>query len=172
MLLEGEICRLRAVEPRDAGVLCVWENDPEVWLVSGTSAPFSRHAIERFIEEQQYDIYASRQLRLIVENRGGEAVGAVDIFEFDPANLRAGVGILIYGREHRGRGYAAESLRLVGEYARDVLHLHQLWCNVGAENEASLRLFVGAGYERVGVKRDWQRTRDGYADEILMQKIL
>ena len=57
-------------------------------------------------------------------------------------------------------------------YAREVLNLHQLWCNVGADNEASLRLFRSAGFAEVGVKRDWLWRPDGYGDEILLQKIL
>jgi diamine N-acetyltransferase len=75
-----------------------WENDVDMWRVSGTTAPFSRHVLSRLIEEQQFDIYATRQLRLVVEidsPEGCEAVGAVDLFEFDPQNRRAGVGIMI-----------------------------------------------------------------------------
>ena len=57
-------------------------------------------------------------------------------------------------------------------YCRSTLGLHQLWCNVGADNTASLRLFRSAGFAEVGIKREWQRTPDGYADELLMQRIL
>lgn len=173
MFFGGDICRLRAVEPDDADMLYLWENDPEVWSVSGTSAPYSLDALRRFIDEQQRGIYAAGGLRLVIETLRGEAVGAVDLFDFDPANLRAGVGILVYGREHRGRGYASDALAAVERYARDVLHLHQLWCNVGADNAASLALFGGAGYERAGVRRDWQRTSSGgFSDVIFMQKML
>lgn len=151
----------------------MWENDPEVWRVSGTLAPYSLHDIERFIGEQrQYDIYALRQLRLMIDTAEGETVGTVDLFDFDPANMRAGVGILVYGREHRGRGYASGALRLVEDYARGTLRLHQLWCNVAADNDASLRLFGRAGYTAAGVKREWINTPDGFVDEVLMQKIL
>lgn len=51
MILQGESVRLRAVEPDDVETLYRWENDPEVWRVSGTLAPFSRHALMRFVEE-------------------------------------------------------------------------------------------------------------------------
>ena len=173
MSLEGPVCRLRAVEPCDADAMYIWENDVEVWRVSNTSTPFSRYTLERFIEEQQKcDIYSTRQLRLIIETFDGEAVGAVDLFEFDPQNLRAGIGILVYDREQRGRGYAADALHIVEEYAREVLHLHCIWCNIGVGNVPSISLFEKAGYERVGVKRDWMRTSDGFSDEILLQKIL
>ena len=43
MILEGRVVRLRAVEPEDVEAMYRWENDPAVWRVSGTLAPFSRH---------------------------------------------------------------------------------------------------------------------------------
>lgn len=150
-----------------------WENDPSIWRVSGTTAPFSRHTLERFIEEQRFDIFQTRQQRLIIETiADGNTVGALDLFELDVLNGRAGIGILIYPAEARGKGYAADAVAVVCRYARETLRLHQLWCNVGATNEASLALFRGAGFIEIGVKRDWVWTPDGYTDEILFQKIL
>lgn len=174
MNIEGAICRLRALEPQDVDVLYSLENDTGLWRVSGTMAPFSRHSLMRFIEEQQYDIYASRQQRLVIEaDVDGEAraVGAIDLFDFDPQNLRAGVGVVI-SAEHRERGYAKDALNILERYAKQVLHLHQLWCGIGADNKASIRLFQGAGFVECGRRREWILTADGAIDEILMQKIL
>ena len=71
MSLEGELTRLRALEAEDVDLLYVWENDPAVWGVSGTLAPFSRHTLRRFLDEQRFDLYAARQLRLVVETLDG-----------------------------------------------------------------------------------------------------
>lgn len=174
MNIEGAICRLRALEPQDVDVLYSWENDTALWRVSGTMAPFSRHSLMRFIEEQQYDIYASRQQRLVIETDIDNlpvVVGAIDLFDFDPQNLRAGVGVVV-SAEHRGCGYAKDALNILKHYANDVLHLHQLWCSIGADNKASIRLFQGAGFVECGRRREWILTADGAIDEILMQKIL
>jgi diamine N-acetyltransferase len=77
-------------------------------------------------------------------------VGFIDIFDFEPVERRAGVGILICDPAHRGKGYGAEALRLTIEYARGFLGLRELWCNVAPENAASLALFSAAAFERVG----------------------
>ncbi len=172
MILKGRIVRLRAVEPEDVEAMYRWENDPAVWRVSGTLAPFSRHSLMKFVEEQQYDVYRTRQLRLIIENPGGTAVGTLDLFEFDPQNRRAGVGILIYDASQRGRGYASDALAALAEYAREILGLHQLWCDVGADNEASLRLFERAGFVSAGRKRDWTLTPEGFRDLLTLQLIM
>lgn len=74
MTLEGRRIRLRAVEPQDAEVLYAWENDPAVWAVSGTTEPFSREQIERFIDRQLQggDLFHTGQLRLMIETREAE----------------------------------------------------------------------------------------------------
>ena len=107
-----------------------------------------------------------------VDDRNGQVVGALDLFEFDPLNGRAGIGLLIYPADARGKGYAKDAVSTVCRYGREVLRLHQLWCNVGATNKASLALFRDAGFIEIGVKRDWLWTPDGYTDEMLFQKIL
>ena len=174
MNIEGTICRLRALEPDDLDTMYRWENDTNIWRVSGTTAPFSRHSLMRLIDEQRFDIYATRQQRLVIETTDTPQpamAGAVDLFEFDPQNLRAGVGIMT-APEMRGRGYGADALKALERYCRETLHLHQLWCEVSADNEASIRLFAAAGYEECGRRSDWILTPEGWRDEILLQKIL
>lgn len=170
MNIEGRICSLRALEPADLETLYGWENDTAVWRVSGTLAPFSRHVLSRLIEEQQFDIYATRQMRLVIESRMGEVVGAVDLFEFDPQNRRAGVGIIIDSKFRR-RGYALDALATLEGYVRRVLQMHQLWCSVTEDNLASQQLFSRAGYVECGRRRGWYLTPDGELDEVLFQKL-
>lgn len=192
MRLEGRSVTLRAVEPHDVEQLYRWENDVALWAVSGTSEPFSREQMARFVERQLEgaDLLRTGQLRLMIEARQDEkaaagevgrnaagngalhTVGAVDLFEYDPIHRRAGVGILIYGAEDRRRGYARETLEILCRYAREQLHLHQLWCTVGADNMASLGLFRNAGFIEAGRKRDWIWTPGGYHDEVIFQKFL
>ena len=151
MNLEGRTTRLRALEPGDIDLMYAWENDTAVWSVSGTLAPFSRHTLERFIQEQQFDIFQTRQQRLVIETLGGIPVGALDFFELDPINRRAGIGILIHDDALRGKGYASDVVETACRYACEVLNLHQLWCNVGSDNAPSRRLFAKAGFAEVGV---------------------
>ncbi|HNY01922.1 MAG TPA: GNAT family N-acetyltransferase [Bacteroidales bacterium] len=173
-LLTGKRIRLRALEPGDIDRLYDWENDPSVWKVSNTFAPFSRFQLEQYVLQSQNDIFSNRQLRLMIVTRNAEGaeegVGAVDLFDFDPVHGRAGVGILI-GEPFRMQGYASEALSLLVRYAFSTLWIHQLYCNISAGNTASLALFEKHGFVRCGIKRDWNRNGSGWEDEYMLQRI-
>lgn len=169
-LLESAIVRLRALEPEDVDLLYKWENDTNVWKMSNTTAPFSRHILRQFIDSQRYDIFETRQVRLVIEEREqGRAVGAIDLFDIDPWNLRAGVGILIYDKRDCNHGYASEALQLLIRYCFMVLQLNQIYCNILSDNKPSFDLFRSKGFHVVGTKREWVRTTAGWQDEHLLQ---
>ena len=82
MNIEGRTIRLRAVEPEDADLMYVWENDCDVWAVSGTTEPFSHYQMQRFVERHRdtIGVLGDGQLRLIVETRQeARPVGAIDL---------------------------------------------------------------------------------------------
>lgn len=168
--LQTDKVRLRALEPRDVDVLYRWENDPDVWKVSDTMVPYSRFTLREFIKTSTPDIYASRQMRLMVDDWKGNTIGAVDIFDFEPFHRRAGLGILI-AKEFRHLGYAEEAVCCVCHYLFSVFQLHQVYCNVMADNEISLKLFQSVGFRSMGVKKDWIRTKNAFIDVYILQLI-
>jgi diamine N-acetyltransferase len=170
-LTHGKIS-LRPLEPNDIDLLYDWENSMEIWEVSDTKTPFSKHILAEYIAESSKDIYTTKQLRLIIQNQHNEAVGAVDLFDFEPYHLRAGVGILIHNTKDRKQGYATDALAALSVYALEVLGLKQLYANIASDNSESIHLFKKAGFEMVGVKRNWLKTRYGWKDEELYQKML
>lgn len=171
LALDAHICTLRAVEPSDVEVMYLWENDPDVWHVSGTVAPLSRESLIRFVDEQQYDIYAMRQMRLIIDVEG-VAVGAIDLYDFDPRHRRLGIGILVYAPEMRRRGYARAAIDAVARYAHHHLGLHQIWATMAVDNLPSIALFESCGFVRSAQRREWLYTPEGYVDEVEYQLLL
>lgn len=166
-----ENIQLRAIEPADLEMLYHWENDPAVWRVSGTMAPISRDRLARFISEQVYDLYATRQMRLIIDVEG-VAIGSVDIFDFEPLHRRFGIGILIYADEHRRRGYARRVIDMVKEYARNTLDLRQIWVTIDEDNPASVALFEGCGFTLSARRREWINRGGKFIDELEYQCFL
>jgi diamine N-acetyltransferase len=172
MFTKGEKIFLRALEPSDADVLYHWENDLENWHVSNVITPYSRSLLKQFIEGNQ-DIYTNKQLRLMIcLNSNGEPVGSVDLFDFEPFHLRSGIGIIIAEKDQRKNGLASEALDLLIDYCFSVLLLHQLYCNIETDNQVSVELFKSKGFEVIGNKKQWNKSREGFKDELLLQLIL
>jgi diamine N-acetyltransferase len=170
MQLSTETIVLRALEPTDLDFLYALENDVSVWEVSNTVAPFSRYVLQKYLENAAADIYETRQLRLVIENAKGEAVGALDLFEFEPQHLRAGVGISILGSFRRNQ-YASEAMKLLKDYAGNFLNLHQLYAAVPEDNQASLQLFRKSGFVECGTKKDWLKTPKGWKNVVELQLV-
>ena len=170
-LLENQIVSLRAPEPEDLNVIHKWENDTSIWHVSNTVEPFSKYILKQYLEQASKDIYEKRQLRLMIdENTHGETVGAIDMFDFDPYHLRAGVGILI-DASHREQNYATNALEILKTYAFNGLQLHQLYCTISENNEASLTLFKNAGFTVTGAMKEWIKTPNGWTNDLFLQLI-
>ena len=170
-MLKGEKVRLRPVEPWDVDKLLEWENNHKNWRVSNTLVPFSKDIIMRYIENAQ-DIFTVKQVRFIITDLDSlNAIGSLDLFEFEPLHQRAGVGILIDESE-RGKGYALESLQLIEDYALNVVGIRNLYCNILEDNIESQKLFEKAGYVQIGRKVKWFNDHVDWLDELMYQKQL
>lgn len=169
--LKGEHIYLRALEPEDLDFVYQVENDERIWHLSHTQTPYSRFLVKQYLENAHQDIYEAKQLRLVISSYNEDVFGLIDIFDFDIKNKRAGIGILITEEENRGKGYGQEALSLLTNYCFKQLHLRQLYCNIAENNSASLSLFESKGFEKVGLKKDWNYTNEGYKNEYLLQLI-
>ena len=170
--MKYEKIRLRAIEPEDLELLYEWENNNSYWIISNTVAPFSKYTLKRYIRNSHKSIYETGQLRLMIDLIAGkQTIGTIDIFDFDPFHKRAGIGILIAEEEQRRKGYATMSLKCLTDYCFKTLQLHQLWCNILADNYESIELFQKLGFIQIGIKKDWVKTADGYLDEHMFQLV-
>jgi diamine N-acetyltransferase len=163
---------LRALEPEDLELLYEWENNLSNWIISNTLAPFSKYTLKRYLENSHKNIYETGQLRLMIDHTpDSTTIGTIDIFDFDTFHKRAGLGILIAKEEFRRKGYASMSLKCLVDYCFSTLQLHQVYCNILANNCESMDLFKKIGFVQAGIKKDWIKTSDGYIDEYFFQLI-
>lgn len=169
--LKGEHIYLRGLEPEDLDFLYQLENDPEIWEISGTTTPYSKHVLNLYLENAYKDIYEVKQLRLCICNMKGTVVGLIDLFDFDPKNLRVGMGIIVSSKVDRNKGVGAEAIGILTKYTFTVLGMRQIYANVLEDNANSIHLFSKLGFEKVGVKKDWIYTNGTFKNEILFQKI-
>lgn len=172
MFIKSEHIYLRALESSDLELLYVSENDLGIWKVSNTITPFSKDVLELYLHSAHQDIYTNKQLRLmicLIQNHA--PIGTIDLFDFDPMNLRVGVGILIF-EEFRKKGYASEAIDLVKKYTHETLLMNQLYCNISSLNTESITLFEKTGFQKIGIKKQWnQIAKNKFEDELMYQLI-
>lgn len=169
--LTGKHIFLRALEPEDLDFLYRLENDETIWEVSETQAPYSRYVLKEYLKNSHKDIYEVKQLRLAISDYNEKVLGFIDLFDFNPKNKRAGVGIVVFEEGNRNKGVGTEALQLLVSYCFAKLGIHQLYANITEDNAASIQLFSNLGFERIGVKKDWNFTGGRFKNEILYQKI-
>jgi diamine N-acetyltransferase len=170
--LQGQNIYLRALEPEDLEFVYRIENNENIWSVSNTQTPYSKFLIRQYLENAHQDLYEAKQLRLtICKKDTSEAIGLIDLFDFEPKNKRAGIGIIIQNESDRSKGHGKEALGLVIDYGFQQLQLHQLYANIDIENQASIALFTTFGFEKTGIKKDWNFTNNNFRDEVLFQLI-
>ena len=169
-MLETEKIKLRAPEPEDLDALYAWENDTDFWHIGHSTSPYSRHALKRYIEELEHDIFSTGQLRFIIELKSErKAIGTIDVYDFDAFHSRAGIGILI-DENYRGRGYAGLAVKLLLEYGFSFLKIHQFYAYIPENNEASVKLFLSNGFTLSGKLNDWINAST-YTNVFIYQKI-
>ncbi|MDR1792553.1 MAG: GNAT family N-acetyltransferase [Bacteroidales bacterium] len=166
----GKKVFLRALELTDVQTLYALENDAQIWAISQTMTPYSAFALEQFVlQAVTNDIYAAKQLRLVIcDINSGKAVGLIDLFDFNPAHKRAGVGILI-DKEFRNQGFATEALQLLIEYAFHTLELHQLFCSLPENGLQCKQLFEKSGFELTSIRKDWYQWKGKWYAELNYQ---
>lgn len=124
---------LRAPEPSDVDAMFRWENDSAIWAYGRTRAPMSRFQLHEYVRNYSADPLSDGQARFIIELPGEGAAGCVDIYDLDPVNRRAAVGVVV-DPTCRGRGLALDALVALCRYVWSELGLHQLWAVVAREN--------------------------------------
>lgn len=171
MILETDICKLRAVDPEDLNYIYELENNPALWDVGHTLTPYSKFTIREYLENAHRDIYEVKQLRLAICKKDDSIVGVVDLYDFDPYHKRAGVGIVIPQDLDRSKGYASAGLQMMIDYSFNRLRMHQLYAGIADDNLASRKLFEKLRFRESGIKKDWIATDQSYKNEILYQLI-
>ena len=170
--------RLRKIEPSDLPFLYQWENDASSWADGANHNPLSQQDLRDYIASTSGDIYKDGQLRLVIQSvseavcqqcglsaqrsvspQDGLTIGCVDLFDFDPRNRRAAIGMYI-APEYRGKGVGHEALKQLEAYAFDFLRLRCLYAVIATNNIPCSALYEHAGYQPSSPLPAWTLESD------------
>ena len=162
---------LRALEPEDINLLYQMENDRKLWHVSQTIVPYSKTTLSKYIENaSKSSLKEAGQYRFVI-HQNQDAIGCIDLYDYDPINSRAGVGITILETE-RGKGYAKSALSALLIHCKETLFLNQLWAHIPEKNKQSIQLFEGLSFHHNGTLQQWLKIPEGYENIFIYQRLL
>lgn len=150
--------RLRKIEPSDLPYMYQWENDAQMWADSDTHNPLSQADLRDYIGSSTGDIYRDGQLRLMIDNEG-ETMGCIDLFDFDPRNRKAAIGMYI-APHARGKGIGRQAVKLLEEYAFGFLNMRMLYAIIATQNIACSSIYEKEGYTPSSVLPAWTLEDD------------
>jgi RimJ/RimL family protein N-acetyltransferase len=163
--LEGELVRLRPIEARDAPGMWEIVTDPQSRRLTGLTATYTRHQIERWCAD-----IGSADGRIdwaVTAGGSDEYLGEIVLNEIDEALGSADLRLAMRP-SMRGRGYGTEAIGLVLGLAFDGLGLHRVGLDVLAINPRAQALYEGVGFRVEGRLREAYRDGDRWCDAVVM----
>lgn len=168
--LEGELVLLRPRVDEDLPLFARWHSDPEVrhWL---HMSEMPTQSLE--VERQRWSVARNDPTRVsfVIETLDGVPIGNIGLIGIDAAHRRAELGIAIGEKDHWGRGYGTDAMRVIVRFAFEVLDLRRVELITDADNERGIRAYEKCGFVREGVLRA-KRLRYGEPLDMLMMSVL
>ena len=171
LFLEGERLYLRGVTPEDVTDAYVrWMNDPEVTrYLESRFFPHSKEGIRSFVESLQGD--RDNAFFAIVLKEGDRHIGNIKLGPINWLHRLGEIGLMIGEKDTWGKGYAAEAIRLISDYAFRHLNLHKVTAGCYGSNQGSARAFERAGFKVEGLRPQHFFCEGEYVDFILLGKV-
>lgn len=114
---------------------------------------------------------SSGQLKLYAFADNEQLVGFTELYNYDPVNRRAAVGIVV-SNEYRHHGYGTAIINQLTSFCQENTSLHQLYADITVNNIPSIHIFRKAGYQHCATLRDWVMRANKYIDTLRFQLIL
>lgn len=167
-ILAGQRVRLRGVRDDDLAALAKWEMDPgrmttmSNWVVPASEAT-ARERVAKWSANDKDDVgFAIETL-----DDPPVLVGNVGLWGARPKDRCATLGIAL-GREHVGRGYGTDAVRVLVGYGFREMGLHRIQLVVAPFNPAGIRVYQKVGFVEEGRRRESVLHDGRWYDEVLM----
>ncbi|HEY1566778.1 MAG TPA: GNAT family protein [Solirubrobacteraceae bacterium] len=170
--LRTEAVAVRLAAERDIPeVLIAHQDDPELYLRLGLERPPSGAELGRRVDGGQADRATGTGLWLTIVVAGhDDCIGQVEVHEVDWDHSRAELGVWT-APAHRGRGVAADALRLVGQWLLSECGMARVQLMTEPDNVAMVAAARGAGFVEEGVLRGYLRERGQRVDVTMLSLV-
>lgn len=167
LLIIGEVVALRPQHRGLSPLVHRWLNDAAVAAPLGASLhPLSAEAAARLYDDSEA---ADDQLWFAVYERVSlRPLGITGLRDIDHRHRTAEFVIFLGEKQYWGKGYGAETARLMLEYGFERLGLHSIMLKVYAFNVRGIRAYRRAGFREIGRRRAAHHVAGNVHDVILM----
>ena len=152
-MIEGELVRLRAVEPEDAENAFRWMNDREVARNLTARYPFSLESEREWVKGAGKPLDFANA-RFAVETKDGVHIGHCGLHNASAENRRAELGIMIGEKEYWGRGFGTDTMLTLLRFAFEQMNLHKVTLGVFEFNERGRVMYTKLGFVEEGRFRE------------------
>jgi len=171
-MLEGELVRLRALEPGDLERCYRWMNDPEVTRFIETGRyPLSMAYEREWLEGATRNRSGFFNVLLAIETKDGVHIGNAGLHGSSEEHRRAHLGIMIGEKEYWSKGYGADTVRTLLRFAFEQMNLNRVELGTFDFNERAQACYRKCGFVEEGRRRE-DRYIDGEYHDLLMMGIL
>ncbi|MCH8065015.1 MAG: GNAT family N-acetyltransferase [Chloroflexi bacterium] len=177
MMLEGNLVRLRALEPSDLERVYSWINDREVTRYIAARYPMSRADEERWLRGSSPNSFGGG-VQLAIEVKNGEVqnggtnevahIGNIDLVEVRPEDRKAGLGVMIGDKDYWSNGYGTDAVVTILRFAFHEMNLNRVWLHAFDFNERAQACYRKCGFQEEGRLREHYYTEGRYCDSVVM----
>lgn len=166
-IVSGERLYLSHFDRTDAPLLAQWLSDLSVTTPLGAiGQAFGVEDEEEWIERVRRDRYNPNFA--IVVREGTQLVGSMGLKGVDHKRGTAELGICVGEKSVWGKGYGAEAIRLLVDYAFTLQNLHAIHLKLWEFNARARRAYLKAGFKDAGRLRSAIEVGGRRWDELYM----
>jgi RimJ/RimL family protein N-acetyltransferase len=166
-MLKGKKVVLRMIQKDDVEHWLRWYNDAEVLKYL---SPNVMYGVNREKEEEYYNSMRKFPGSRIftIETHDGKVVGNIGLHNINSEWSNAEISIMIGEKQYWGKGFAADAISVMIEFAFNRMNLHRVYLHVNEANTGGIRCYEKAGFIREGVLREAQYFDGKYSNIIVM----
>ena len=173
-LFKGELVRLSAIDPDEAGkAFTRWNRDSEFMrlLDSNPTSFRSQRGMQKMLERDLENQSSDRHWFTIHALADDKLLGDINLFVDDWAGREAFVGLGIGERDFWGRGYGTDVMKVILRYAFTEVNLQRVTLNTFEYNPRAIRSYEKSGFRHEGRMRQ-VLNREGKRWDMLYMGIL
>lgn len=164
-MLESTKIILRPIIKSDAPLFYKWRNDISyIELTQSIRFPKHEQLEEEWVDRAIKDTSNKNIVFVMVEKEGNQPIGFIQLSAINWIAKNCMFGIAITESAFHGKGYAAEAMRLLYDYAFTKLNLIKISLEVIESNTNAIKLYEKFGFELEGRLKKQYFWNDTYLD--------